>query len=237
MHFDKTFLGLVLVLAVAAISGGQDFEYKLPPAKTIIGQRIIAGYNPDDPSELVELLRQNKVCFALGLNDDQTKAMNDLFAQKKNLIREESMGLGSAERSLKFSLAKKELANRYLDEVLTVDQYQRLKNIAFRSEIESIGWAESISGGRLSDAVGVHDGQRTALHQRTTAIIAEHEAKILEIKKQMEIAILKELSAEQRDKAIKALGDFYDYKSETDGDVIREHTARINAMRSQKTKN
>ncbi len=209
----------------------QNFDFKSYPGVLSIGQRIIAGYNPDDPVELVELLKEKRVQAAIELDESQQKAVNELFTKKNALMREESMALSTPERSLQFKIARTDLAERYLDEVLTGDQYNRLKNFAYRSEVDAIGWADSISGGRLSDAVGVYDGQRTALHQRTSAIVAEHEARILEIKKQMEAAILKELSAEQRGKAVAALGEFYDYKPVSIGDQIREATIRLNELR------
>ncbi len=195
--------------------------------------RIYAGYDVNKPSELVELLKQKRVQKYLELSDEQKSACVELFSKTKEISRELNRnGLTGAEHFYRHSTATKELATRYLDEVLAPAQLVRLKNFAYRAEIDTIGWADSISGGRLSDAVGVYDSQRHSLHQRTSAIVAAHELQILEIKKRMEIAVLNELSAEQRKNAKDALGEFCDFTLEDRGDWMRDAAAKYNERKN-----
>ncbi len=65
----------------------QNFDFKSYPGVLSIGQRIIAGYNPDDPVELVELLKEKRVQAAIELDESQQKAVNELFIFRAQMLR------------------------------------------------------------------------------------------------------------------------------------------------------
>lgn len=198
--------------------GDGDIVKSQDVQKAMIG----GGINPDNPSSLLRLLENDSVQRELVLSNAQKQAIRHFQQTKfngivgstglRNKTQEEIRQHFSSEKVQEYFAKEKALAEGVLGEILTPVQSQRLRQIVFQVDIYRLGLAESLTEGRLGERIGIVNNQKVSLVERTREIEAKARHEINRIRDTARNEVLEELSAEQRVKAQKLLGNYFEYE-------------------------
>lgn len=194
-------------------------SYALSQSNDVGGQtetRLIGKSIPDPESllQIAAFAANPTVAEELKLTKDQLRAIKSMLKQANGalavvLYEPTTTPDGNKPSSLEISQAIRETRRKRekdLEEILRPDQRMRLKEIAYQIEVYRVGIGAAITEGRLAEDVGVTENQKTALRKKCNAIEERVQKEISEILLKAQEELLRELSAEQREKAKSLLG-------------------------------
>ena len=171
--------------------------------------------NPNSPRDLMELLQNPSVANEVGVD---SAALKEIQSKQMELYRERRVtpptDMTNEQQRTAFMAKMKEqrealdeLIKQAIEELLPPEKMERLKQIAYRFEVQKLGFAASLSEGWLADVVETHDAQQATLMRKIGDIEAELQKKVDQLRAEAEAEILAQLTPEQRAKARKALGE------------------------------
>lgn len=161
---------------------------------------------------LVTILKNPQVARASGISPEATKQI--LKELRKNngsfsVIFSEGGRMSGSDYELfkKDADAARRTREAWLDEFITPDQWKRLRQLAYQTEIARVGWSGALTSGRLGRDAGVTENQHTSIKNRVADIEAETQKKIQKLLAEAQEQILSELSTQQKAKAKELLGE------------------------------
>lgn len=184
--------------------------------------------NPNSPRDLMELLKDPMVASEVGVD---AAAVAEIQSQQMALYRDKRItppaDLKNEQRRTEFMAKMKEqrdavddMIKQALEELLPPEKMERLKQIAYRFEIQKMGFAASLTDGWLADVVETHDAQQATLMRKIGNIETELQKKIDQLRIEAEAEILAQLSPQQREKARKALGQPTKYRLMSSEEIL-----------------
>ncbi len=213
-----SFASLLMTLVVinrAAISQSPPTA-QAGTAKTVVKGVPASIPDPSNSLGIAVLAVNPSVSKELGLSQEQISTLRTLLVENGGALNGgvlQFKGRGNippAEVIREKHRQKKAENESKLDEIFLPNQWVRLKQIAYQIEVSRIGFGRALSSGVLGRDVGVFEAQHTHLSQKALEIEARAAKEIGEILRQAQIEMLKELSTEQRSKAVGLLGEpFY----------------------------
>lgn len=224
MKFEG-FASLVLTAVIVIVGNAQESILVAPVRvlRTPDGKLLI-GPDPNIAYERYQQLAHLQVQKDLELSD----GVIDAFTKHEKVYRSKLTELRSEERagripkSIRNELMQRHFAeaDEYLNELLTPPQNTRLTQLLYRMEVSRIGLAESLVQGRLSEAVGVYENQKSGIVEKGKKIREELQVKIEMLTLEAENKLLDELAPEQRAKAVKVLGSPFVFEELSQGQEI-----------------
>lgn len=185
---------------------------------------MFGGVNPNDRSQLFNLLANESVRSELKLTDQQYEGVQAVQKQSRarmqGMIKSamsksgngRSISLGGTDFREMMSENSK-AADEAIEEILLPEQLKRIRQLAYQVDIERTGLGESLINGRLGKDVGVYDNQKQSLTDLAARIDAETRQVIAQIKADAQKRLLASLAPEQRKEAEELLGDYFDYEA------------------------
>lgn len=178
---------------------------------------FMVGPDPEDRHALFGLLENRSVQRDLGLQANQLEAIRNIKAESKKRTAD----FVAAARAKGTAIAKEDFfqtvvqenklaEENAIEEVLLPEQLTRLRQIAYRLEVNQLGLHYALTMGRLSHVVQIHDGQNSIVCREGEQLTNAAQAEIEAILKRTEAEILKVLTPEQRKRAIEAIGTYFD---------------------------
>lgn len=202
----------IVALGLCAAADGQIVQRS---AELLSNGRILIGVDPENPIDQLNALRDSQVLNGLQVSADAGETLQqhlkDYDRAFQEFLRKNRRTL-TQEQFKELTGTLKDEASAVVDEVLTPEQAERLPQILYRIEVSVLGWAESLTNGRLGEAVAVYDGQKERIARKTAEILEERNRRIAEAHKTAEEEILGLLSPEQRKAAEEKLGEFLLYE-------------------------
>lgn len=188
--------------------------------------------NPNSPRDLMELLRNPAVAEEVGVD---VATLRQIQAKQVSLYTERRSSpptnLANPEEQKAFMAKIKEtddaineMIKGALEELLPPEKLERLKQIAYRYEIQKMGFAGSLSEGWLADVVEMHDAQYSTLMRKIGDIEVETQKKIDQLRSAAEEEVLAQLSPEQRKNVRNALGEPLKYRLLSSEELIVRQT-------------
>lgn len=206
-------------------------RYQVGVVRTTEG-RVFIGADPNDAYQVLCQLSDRQVQDYVGMTEIQKTAYSKIISefqhQRKQLAMQERSGELPKGTTLKFIKTFVSKSGELLEELLNPEQSARLRNALFRLEARRIGLGEALVHGRLSDAIGVHDGQKNQLSRKAEQIGRRVQEQIATLQRQAEKELLKELAPEQRAVAESMLGAQFEYE---------ELTSAVRAYRTMRASN
>lgn len=208
--FSGVLLATILVSSLAA-QRRQGGGSSTAVAVTMEGH-VMPGPDPNSPMQMFSLLLSSPVQDALGLSAPARNLFNNLDENHRRQVNDAALAYRNGDITKEERLALyhrlTDQKQAMMDEGLTPEQQERLGQLAFRVEITRMGLADSITNGRLSLAIGVHDQQKTKLREKARELQAAAREKIRQVMAEMEDELFEQLAPEQRDKAKAIVGDY-----------------------------
>lgn len=202
---------LVLVTALwAVLSSPPIFGQSIK----VEGDRVYASWDPDDETQLFLLLGDHQVQFELKFSLE----MASVYSEIRERHYREYHAAGRIERE---GLRKKHRLEvmSSLDELLTPRQRVRLRQLAFRTEVATIGLGKALTRGFLSVAVEVNAEQIPGIEMVAAKAERELQSETFVIRANAETELLEALTAEQRDACKKATGEPWFYQTISEAQV------------------
>lgn len=202
------------------------------------GAVSLGGINPQDGSQLFQLLSNESVRKELQLSEEQYEGAQTIQKASRErmskLIRESltSNGAGGMVRLQGGAFSEliqknQEEAESALEEILLPKQLERIRQLAYQVDVAQEGIGESLANGRLGEEIGVYDQQRENLIEKAASIDEELHAAVVRIHAAARAKLFKELTPEQRKKAEELLGDYFHYQEESLQKHIRRSMKQI----------
>ena len=236
----------VLSLGVSSDAGGEGGPPRImqgavmasPGASISLGTAF--GLNPNDKSQLFNLLKNKSIQRELQISDEQIRGATDIMqgAQERMQTIVQGMlanrrpdgGLNIDRDSIKLIAEENSAeAREAIEEILKPAQLRRLRQLAYQIEIDRDGLGASLVKGRLGREIGVYEGQKEQILDRAEQIEEQLKLEIAALKAEARAALLAELSPEQREAAEELLGEYFAYEEPTFAQSLRE---RIEKARS-----
>lgn len=199
---------------------------------------MFGGVNPNDRSQLFNLLANESVRRELKLTDQQFEGVQAV--QKLSRTRMQGLirsAMSKSENGRSISLGGSDFrdmmsenskaADEAIEEILLPEQLKRIRQLAYQVEIERAGLGESLVNGRLGKDVGVYDDQKQSLTDLAAKIDAETRQSIALIKADARKKLLASLAPEQRKEAEDLLGDYFDYEAVTLEQQLQKSVRRM----------
>lgn len=190
---------------------------------------MFGGVNPNDRSQLFNLLANESVRSELKLTDQQYEGVQAVQKQSrarmqgmiKSAMSKSAMSKSGNGRSISLGgtdfremmSENSKAADEAIEEILLPEQLKRIRQLAYQVDIERTGLGESLINGRLGKDVGVYDNQKQSLTDLAAKIDAETRQVIAQIKADAQKRLLASLAPEQRKEAEELLGDYFDYEA------------------------
>ncbi|MFO1064503.1 MAG: hypothetical protein U0892_11625 [Pirellulales bacterium] len=170
--------------------------------------------NPNNPLSIAVLATNPTIAQELALKPEQSKALRQLMKDSDGTpsVVRYIYELGPGQKPLsgtevdKIMKETREQRQKKYDEIMTPEQSQRLKQIAYQVEVYRVGLGNAITNGKLAEDVGISQNQKAALLEKAQRIEERTRNAIELVLQQAQEEMLKELSAQQRNRAVDLLG-------------------------------
>lgn len=210
------FTSLLVSLLACAMAVAQ-FKSNVTLRNESFGSDVIP--DPSNKLSLATLLAHSSVLTALELSDEQIRIVSDALKANSGSfstpIHTRDDGKFPTKDEIRAIKERHQArSSQLLDEVLTPNQWKRLREIAYQVEISRLGLGIAIAHGRLGRDIGVTENQVTNLQEKASKIQRKAEQEILKILIAAQKELLAELSPEQRDKANECLGMPFVFRDE-----------------------
>lgn len=178
--------------------------------------------NPNDPLSLAALAINPSVAQELGLDNQRVSILKKMLREAGGdlSIAHVRVGrrpgeVGPTDDEIDAQL-KKEVSDRrkQLDEIMPPDKLERLKQLAYQIEIGRVGMGAALADGKLGEDFGIYENQKTLIRKRASEIEEKLREKIKLAQADAQRELLRELSVEQRDKAVQLLGTPFNYRED-----------------------
>ncbi len=226
----------VQILGISAASGEITEEMRekmaagaasvlVPSGGSLSMLNPLGGVDPNDRSQLFNLLSNPSVRQELKLTDEQSAGVQQIVEASTKRSREliarmlaeqsqqggNAIRLGGADfRALRDEAAAQ--AETAIEEILLPEQMKRIRQLAYQIEVAQQGLGEALLNGRLGAEIEVHENQKQHLSDKAAEIEADARAAIANIKARARGKLLAELTPDQRQAAEERLGDYFDYE-------------------------
>ena len=216
-------LSSITLLSLASNANGQQVFLSSPSAEGLpIGPIIPYGQNnwiggSQLPNNSAQLLHMPQIAEELGLDEEQSSTINDLSKamrqQVSEVMKNIDFGEGDAGKIMQEAQRNiRERAEEKLEEVLTPQQLDRLKQIKVQASLKSRG-ALALLTGDLSDYIRLTDKQQNTLRQVHAAKQAELREEIRKLRERyLEETVEKVLDSKQQKKFKELVGEVYKVK-------------------------
>ncbi len=240
-----SFLVVVVALVFASeITLGQVKITQTRIDRTASGQLRLV---PDPESKwscLFLLINDRSIQQFLGLSEEVRSELSEIGKELK-YQQGEVMAFArknSENVSLSVMSFREGAGARVFGEILTPKQQQLLRNLVYRLEIQRVGLGQSLTSGRLAEAVGVHEGQKESLLRAASKIQKALDEEIKRLRDQAESELFNELAPEQKSKAIELTKGTTGYREQTRyqaayAEILEEMEQGIDPFTSGKPKN
>lgn len=184
----------------------------------IQGNRIYASANPEDSFQLFRLVSDKQVQLEVGLTNDQLSAYAKVIGRQNKELR-------SARREERAKVREQQRSDAMacMGEILTPKQRRRLKQLAYRIEIATIGLGEAVSRGYLSEALAVTEEQAPRLVSAALSAESDFRRHVRTVRISEESQLLEELTPEQHSAAKSALGEPWFYETYSESQLRIQH--------------
>ncbi len=219
-------------IAIDGLSGGvSSFSIGGPAGFLPLGGGLVGGVDPDNRSQLFDLLSNQSVRRELKLTEQQIEGvqliMRESGKRMQTQIRAamEDMKEGDGNLKLDFGQLMKEKqteAENAIEEILLPEQLKRVRQLAYQIEVASEGLGESLVNGRLGKDIGVYDDQKQHLTDRARVIEEELRLAIVKVQMAARAKLFAELTPDQRKEAEALLGTYFQYEQPNVGALLRE---------------
>jgi hypothetical protein len=163
--------------------------------------RIRVGANPENTSELFQLIDRPGVAEDLQLDAQQMHAWQE-FKKVDATMRNADEDVFDADA---YRLARAQ----GVEEILRPQQLQRLRQIAYRIEVSSIGLAAALAEGRLGEVLDVTQSQSDIIWRRGQRLEQQRDRMIRNVKIQSEAEVRALLDPEQSKLLVATIGEYY----------------------------
>ncbi|MCR9295641.1 MAG: hypothetical protein NXI32_23225 [bacterium] len=190
------------------------------------------GMDPNDRSQLFNLLSNTSVRAELQLTEEQIAGVRQIIQASQQRLSEHVREAMAARRNsgggaIRLELQdmmrdNREQAEAAIEEILLPEQLNRVRQLAYQVEISREGLGEALVSGRLGNEIGVHDDQKQHLLDRAIKIEAEARQAIIAIQAQARDKLLSELTPEQRKAAEDLLGPYFQYEEPSLGQQLHQ---------------
>jgi len=159
------------------------------------------------------LLSDEAVKKDLGINDDQTKKLEEFQTKMRTEMGTAFQGLrnlSQEERTAKFQELQKKSAEMTAaaeKEILLPKQIERLKQISVQSRLIRSNTSDALASEELSKDLGITDAQKEALKKAQDEADAEMQAGITKLREAARQKVLGVLTAEQQAKLKSLTGE------------------------------
>ncbi|MFN3193333.1 MAG: hypothetical protein ACE361_22670 [Aureliella sp.] len=201
-----------------------SFSMAAPGGSISFGGGPMGGINPNNQSQLFQLLSNESVRRELDLSEEQIAGVETIQKETQKrfseLLKVKLMAGGAGgpislggDDFQKIMDKNREQAEAAIEEILLPKQMDRIRQLAYQIDIQQNGGiGEALTSGRLGEEIGVHEDQKENLATRAAKIQSEAEQAILAIKTAARAKLFKELAPEQRKEALELLGDYFEFE-------------------------
>ena len=174
------------------------------------------------------LLYREDVRRELEITDDQMEELRELAQDRggqrgnRERLREELEGLSDEERREKIREmrdSRTEETKAQLSEVLLPQQIRRLEQLSAQQAMRAGG--QGMLRGPLAEQLGITDEQREVIEKKAEELQQEFNEKMQKLREDMQEELMKELTAEQRDKFREIMGDSFQFEQNNRGGRAR----------------
>jgi Spy/CpxP family protein refolding chaperone len=210
-HLATLTLTVVATLAVSAVAqppggrGGRGFGGPGGP----FGGGIIGLMQSDEVRQEIELSEDQEAelrTLRETVQDEIRNEMGDMFRGMRDLSDEERQARFDEIRT-RFDEINKDVEGR-LGKVLLPHQFDRVKQIDLQSRIQR-GGASALSEGELAETLGLTEGQREQLREKSEEVERDLNAKIQQLRLDARNQLLEVLTTEQRAKLEGMMGEAF----------------------------
>ena len=186
------------------------------------------GVDPNNATALFNMLSNESVRRELKLTDQQFSSAAEIMQASSRRISELVKANISEGKAFKINGLRelteelRQEAEGAIEEILLPEQLKRLKQLAYQIDMARSGLTETVVHGKLGQEIGIVEGQKTPLEERAQKIEAKVQAEIARIRQVAREEFLKELNAEQRQKAQQLIGDYFDYQEPSLAQSIKQ---------------
>jgi len=177
--------------------------------KSPLDGKLTIGPNIENSAELFNFLRSERVRSELAFSDTPLQVLNKMVSEDSAIVREYAR---RGENSTHAMRVLREENGKTIGPMMTLDQTDRLKQLARRTEIACIGISLALTEGRLGDFVEINDSQRIAVSEKAREMKDRVQKELWEVMASAESELLEVLNTKQRDAARQALGKYYLYE-------------------------
>lgn len=224
------------------LSSGASFSFAAPSSSISLGG--IGGVNPNDRSQLFNLLSNESVRRELQLTDEQYGGAKKIMQESQERVQKSIQAQMSARQEgtalriggpefRNMMQENQQAAEAAIEEILLPEQLERIRQLAYQVEVSQTGLGEALVSGRLGKEIDVHEDQKQHLTDRAAKIEEEARQAIIEIRAKARAKLFAELAPEQRKEAEELLGPYFEYKELSLGQQIRKSISQIQASRAE----
>lgn len=180
-----------------------------------------------DPIELVGNPSVQKDLELLDSQVEQIYVMHAAWAEEtQTSMNDLRSGKISGEEYTQNLITAKAAREKILDSLLLPHQAKRLAQITTQAEIGNKGTAEAITGMNLSERLGISEGQRNELLERSKKIEKRLADEIARLKREAKKELLAVLTSEQRTKLHEMTGTPIETRNSDWNEALRKHRKR-----------
>ncbi len=196
----------------------------------VFSDRIVAAWDPESDFQLFRSLGDQQTQSEIGLSDTAVSA----YVAIRHRHSLESRQRKPSDRIAMQKRHRNE-AIAMLEELLTPEQKERLKQLNYRIEIANIGLAKSVERGFLSKRVALNADQKSIVVEKAHEYEKDLAAAFFNARVAAEEQILAELAPDQRQRVESAIGApwFYETQSDTQTEYRRLLRAELQAKVSR----
>lgn len=194
----------------------------------IRGGRAYASVDPNDQVQLFRLLANAQVQIELGLSVTQRESYATVISRQRS---EYARLPGNAR--IQTRKKHENEASEVLEELLLPEQISRLKQLAFRIEIATIGFGEALTRGFLSQEVAVQPEQITDILKLCRVATEEFNQQRISIHEDAEIELAAGLAPDQRAAFEAALGAPWIYETISEKQIAYRHELEVEAAKKK----
>lgn len=205
-------------LVIGTVFGG------VTPGSETWGGYVIPDVN--NRLSLASLLYNRSVAGSLGVSAEGSKLIDEYIARNggsfnlKVLVPQGNIPPTPAELHAE-TVAHRVKSQTFLDELISPEQWSRLRQVAYQVEVGRMGLVDALTQGRLGTDSGVHGQQTDAIRRKTENAEAKAKAEIVRILTKMQNEVIAELTPDQQKSAQDLLGEPFAFKE----DLISSHRA------------
>lgn len=220
------------------IAGGMSIAVGGPDGVMSLGGPL-GGVDPNNRSQLFDLLSNGSIRRELKLTDPQLEGVRSIMRESSKRMQEyvrAAMAAGDGKINLDIGQLMKEKraeAELAIEEILLPEQLGRLRQLAYQIEVATDGLGESLVNGRLGRDVGVYEDQKQHLTDRAEVIEAELRVAIAKAHAAARAKLFAELTPDQRKQADALLGEYFQYEQPNLKAMLREQTQAKDQAKDQ----